>query len=239
MGNGWLSPSCVCLGAQGPSTTWNVPQRPSLTPWRGVWRNPCNRNTATIMACPVSKGQKGWRHFNSDFSVYMRQLIWKPAPWNTVPSFCITRDCPSLNLFLRQARRRANRTAESQPFPVNARSIQAGREGQVEHQSAPSTSVELLSRGKLLTPSAGESSAVCAWKTHSCPWGRRGAEGWKPDQMKPSCVFSQHFPSSLPSPNSKLSMVFCPLVLLPGLTQAGLPPTPSCTFSWTCSRFNF
>lgn len=101
MGNGWLSPSCICLGAQGPATTWNVPQGPSLTPWRGVWRNPCNRNTATVMrACPVSKGKKGWRHFNSDFSVYMRQLIWKPAPWNTVPSFCITRDCPSLTVSL-------------------------------------------------------------------------------------------------------------------------------------------
>lgn len=67
--------------------------------------------------CPVIKGQKGWRYFNSAFSVYVRQLIWKLGPWNTVSFFCITRDCPSLNLFIHQTRRRTDCTAESQPFP--------------------------------------------------------------------------------------------------------------------------
>lgn len=68
---------------------------------------------------------------------------------------------------------------------------------------------------------------ICDCQTCSWPLGRCGEEGRKPGQLKPSYVFSQHFPSSLPTPNSTLSMVFCPLVLLPGLTQAWLPLTPS------------
>lgn len=97
----------------------------------------------------------------------------------------------------------------------------------MKSECAPTSLVELLSRGTLLTPSAEELSGIYACQTRSCPQGRRGEEGGKPGQLKSSYVFSQHFPSSLPTPNSTLSMVFCPLVLLPSLTQAWLPPPPS------------
>lgn len=96
----------------------------------------------------------------------------------------------------------------------------------MEGQRTP-TLGELLSRAKPLTPSAEESAGICACQTCSCPQGRRGEEGRKPGQLKPSYVFSRLFPSGLPTPSSTLSMVLCPLVLPPGLTQAWLPLPPS------------
>lgn len=71
------------------------------------------------------------------------------------------------------------------------------------------------------------------WDCQTCSWtqGRCGEEGQKPGQLKPSYVFSQHFPSSLPTPNSTLSMVFCHWCCCPALPRLGCLLPPPCTLS--------
>lgn len=56
--------------------------------------------------------------------------------------------------------------------------------------------------------------------------GEEWGAGTKARPAETSLHFSAFFPPGLPSPNSKLSMVFCPLVPQPGLTQARLSPAP-------------
>lgn len=164
--------------------------------------------------CPAIRGQKGQRCINSGFSLYLRPLNQGLRPCNTF-LFSILLCTVFLLIPVSHETR-----GKAKLYCWTPTSVLEGSTDQVWICSHFLGWVPI--GGRLLTPF----SSICAQKTCSCPWGRRGVEGWNPDQLKPSYIFSQHFPSSLPTPNSKLSMVFCPLVLLPGLTQAGLPPTP-------------
>lgn len=71
MGQGWQPRPHICFSAQGPTTTCNVPKGPALTPDQEPEGTLYQNNTASTMgACPVIRGQKGWRHMKSDFSLY-------------------------------------------------------------------------------------------------------------------------------------------------------------------------
>lgn len=215
----WMTKSHFRFSAEGPATTWNIPSK-SKGQAQMAGQEPegtcVSVNTAVKAgACPVIRGQKGWRYILLLISQYLRQLKRSSDPWNIFSLFYITRHYPSLHLSF---------------------SIKQGEEQMVPLQAslcplvAESLLVELLSRGKLFTPSTEESSGIWACQIAPAP-GRDVGGGMKARSAEAFLRFLSTFSIQLANSHFHAKYGVLPTAAAarpcPGLAASCPPPAPS------------